>query len=128
MVLRSITAISSRFFAKLGWQQPLGNGVILAHVQPSCCRIPRAQSGSRRKAMRRTAKHLAILLVSAVPLVAGPAAAQSQPGGGFNTFAPIQCAGASDLCAWKRKPGAGGWQGFESRPIRPMKRPKVPPR
>ena len=78
--------------------------------------------------MGRSAKHLAILLVSAAPLAAGPALAQSQSGSGFNTFAPIQCAGASELCAWKRIPGSRPWHGFESRPIRGMKRPKITPR
>ena len=71
--------------------------------------------------MHRIAKHLAILLVSAASIGAEPAMAQSQPGSGF-TFAPIRCAGASALCAWKRIPGSGGWQGFEALPYPRVKR------
>jgi hypothetical protein len=78
--------------------------------------------------MGRTAQHLAILLLSAAPVATRPALAQSQPGRGLDTFTPIQCAGASDLCAWKRIPDAGAWQGFEARPTRRIRRPGLTPR
>lgn len=78
--------------------------------------------------MRRAiTKHLAVLAFAVAPLAAGPALAQSEPRTGLNSFAPIQCAGASALCGWKRIPGAGGWQGFESRP-RVRRRPHITPR
>ena len=76
--------------------------------------------------MGRTTKRLAILLLSAAPFAAAPALAQSQPGSGFNTFAPIQCAAASDLCAWKRIPGAGPIR-RAPRVVRPPKSPNRSP-
>jgi hypothetical protein len=47
--------------------------------------------------------------------------------GGSSLFIPsfrIQCAGASELCAWKRIPGSRRFEGFE--PMRPMRDSRPP--
>ena len=74
------------------------------------------------------AKRSVIGLLLAAPLGAEPALAQSFEDR-FTPFSRIRCAGASELCAWKRIPDAGGFEGFEARPARPRSlRRSTPPR
>jgi hypothetical protein len=68
--------------------------------------------------MRRIATCLAVLLLSA-PLGAEPTRAEQRSGNRLAIFG-TQCAAASDVCAWKRIPGAG--------PIRRAPRAVRPPR
>ena len=76
------------------------------------------------------AKHAVIGLLLAAPLGTAPALAEQRSANRTSPFFGfgIQCAGASDLCAWKRIPGAGGFEGFEARPARPRSNLRRSPR
>jgi hypothetical protein len=79
--------------------------------------------------MRRIAKHLAALLLAA-PLGAELARAEpalaEQRSKSRSAIFGIQCAAASDLCAWKRIPGAGPIR-RAPRVVRPARSPSRSP-
>lgn len=82
-----------------------------------------------------TMRAIAILFGLTLAALASADVARAQIAvGGSSFFIPsfrIQCAGASELCAWKRIPGSSRFEGFEPirrvRPEPPTQKPSTRP-